>query len=336
MDVNGQAIHGTTASPFDALAWGRCTQKQHGTGTTLYLHVFDWPSSGRLEVPGLGNKIVGAWLLDDPGHLLTLSGDDGHVFIRVPERAPDSIASVIAVEIDGVPIVYSAPTITSPSKILVREVDVTLGTKSSELGVRYTLDGSDPIASSAEYTEPVRITRTTTIKARTFQGSKPVSATISETFTKVTPAPAAKADGLVDGLTCEYAQGDWDKLPDFDALANKTTSPATKISLGAHSKEERFGLRFKGYVEIPNDNVYTFALMSDDGSRMLVDGKLAIDNDGLHSSAEKRASLALAAGPHAIQVEYFNKTGQSDLELNLALAGSTLVPVPASVLKHRP
>src|SRR5262249_54163333 len=64
MDVNGDAIHGTSASPFPALAWGRCTARR-GTSTTptvLYLHVFDWPKDGALVVPGLGNDVVKAYL----------------------------------------------------------------------------------------------------------------------------------------------------------------------------------------------------------------------------------------------------------------------------------
>src|SRR4051812_28334721 len=59
MDVNGEAIHGTIASPFDALPWGRCTQKRNGSRTTLYFHVFDWPKDGKLAIGGLGNKIGG-------------------------------------------------------------------------------------------------------------------------------------------------------------------------------------------------------------------------------------------------------------------------------------
>ena len=59
MDVNGEAIHGTDAGPFETLAWGRCTQKAYSAGmagmggkgkaaTRLYLHVFDWPKDGKL------------------------------------------------------------------------------------------------------------------------------------------------------------------------------------------------------------------------------------------------------------------------------------------------
>ena len=47
MSVNGEAIHGTTASCFKKLDWGRCTQKPG----KLFLHVFDWPKSS-LSSPG--------------------------------------------------------------------------------------------------------------------------------------------------------------------------------------------------------------------------------------------------------------------------------------------
>ena len=44
MKCNGEAIYGTTASPFKKLAWGRCTKKLDPSGATFYLHVFDWPA----------------------------------------------------------------------------------------------------------------------------------------------------------------------------------------------------------------------------------------------------------------------------------------------------
>ncbi len=40
MGVNGEAIYGTTASPFaEQLSFGRVTRK----GDRLYVSVFDWP-----------------------------------------------------------------------------------------------------------------------------------------------------------------------------------------------------------------------------------------------------------------------------------------------------
>lgn len=63
MDVSGDSIYGTTASPFAQLAWGRGTKKTDGNRTTLYLHVFDWPADGKLLVPGLRNRVRRARLL---------------------------------------------------------------------------------------------------------------------------------------------------------------------------------------------------------------------------------------------------------------------------------
>ena len=52
MKTNSESIYGTTASPFENIPWGRCTKKDAGNGITqLYLHVFDWPEDGKLEVP---------------------------------------------------------------------------------------------------------------------------------------------------------------------------------------------------------------------------------------------------------------------------------------------
>ena len=62
LKVNGEAIYGTTASPFAKLPFdGRCTQKPG----KLYLHVFDWPHDRKLVVP-VKNEVHAAYLLSKP------------------------------------------------------------------------------------------------------------------------------------------------------------------------------------------------------------------------------------------------------------------------------
>lgn len=98
MSVNSEAIYGTTASPFKKLAWGKATQKPG----KLYLHVFDWPKNGALVVP-ITNKVSKAYLLADrQAAIACVSGPDG-ASIKVPAKAPDAIASVVVVEIEGTP-----------------------------------------------------------------------------------------------------------------------------------------------------------------------------------------------------------------------------------------
>ncbi len=102
MDVNGAAIYGSTASPFAKLTWGRCTKKVTETGATLFLHVFDWPANGKLTLPGLRTKVKSAKLL--AGGVPVEAANEGEsVVVKLPAQAPDAIASVVAVELDGAP-----------------------------------------------------------------------------------------------------------------------------------------------------------------------------------------------------------------------------------------
>ena len=100
MKLNGESIYGTKASPLAPLTWGRCTKKQSANGTTLYLHVFDWPADGRLLVPGLKNTALNAQLLANNTKCKVENTADG-VVISLPAKAPDAIASVVKLAVKG-------------------------------------------------------------------------------------------------------------------------------------------------------------------------------------------------------------------------------------------
>ncbi|WP_242691732.1 alpha-L-fucosidase [Desertivirga arenae] len=100
MKVNSEAIYSTKANPLEAVTWGRITCKPSKNGTTLYLSVFDWPSNGQLVVPGLKNKVSSALLLAGGKSLKTNLGTNG-VTITLPSQAPDKVASVIKLEVQG-------------------------------------------------------------------------------------------------------------------------------------------------------------------------------------------------------------------------------------------
>jgi len=100
LQVNGESIYGTQASPFKRLAFGRCTRKPG----RLYLHVFDWPEDGRLVVPGLLNQVQSACLLADPDrHPLKVLREGESVVVSLPEKAPDPVDTVVLLEIAGEP-----------------------------------------------------------------------------------------------------------------------------------------------------------------------------------------------------------------------------------------
>ena len=98
MRINGEAIYGTTASPFTRLPWGRATQKPG----VLYLHVWDWPQDGRLAVPMQG-KVRAARLLGSDATLTwgPGEGDSGRLVIEVPKAPVDAAATVVRLDLAG-------------------------------------------------------------------------------------------------------------------------------------------------------------------------------------------------------------------------------------------
>ena len=114
MRVNGEAIYGTTATPFGEQHGQFSTTEKDNKGNPkftpawdwratakpgeIYLEIFQWPATGRFILPGLQSKLVKAYLL--AGHQdLKFSQTAAGVVISLPAKAPDKIASVVCLEI---------------------------------------------------------------------------------------------------------------------------------------------------------------------------------------------------------------------------------------------
>ncbi|HAT94022.1 MAG TPA: hypothetical protein DCS36_16910, partial [Sphingobacterium sp.] len=105
MKVNGESIYGTTASPFQALDWGYCTQKNG----KLYLHVFDRPADGKINLP-IKNKVTAVYALASPKMNLKSTLENGRPAIPVDIFDNKKGPKVIVVEIQGKPIVEESLT----------------------------------------------------------------------------------------------------------------------------------------------------------------------------------------------------------------------------------
>ncbi len=100
--TNGEAVYGTTASPFERLPFfGRATVK----GSTLYIHVMGWPQDARIVLPGLQTNVKKAYLLADRAKILAVRRAAKDVVVTLPARAADPDATVVALELDGPPVV---------------------------------------------------------------------------------------------------------------------------------------------------------------------------------------------------------------------------------------
>jgi alpha-L-fucosidase len=333
MDVNGEAIHGTIGSPFNELPWGRATQKLHLDATTIYLHVFDWPSNGKLVIPGLAGKIIGASVLGEGNSTFTM--EQGKVTVDVPLEMPNKHIGVIAIDVAGRPVVYEEPKIQAAAREFVHDLDVHISVGSSELEIRYTHADYQSTIEEIQlvhiYDGPIPISETTTIIAQCFDKGSPVSRKVSKRFNKVMPWIAQRVTITQRGkLQMHEYQGVWDDLPD---VSTRTPTRITAVDgINASPEAEHVCRIFTGYVLVPEDDLYIFALSSDDGSKLLIDDKVVVDNDGLHGTQERRGTAPLAKGWHRIQVEWFNKTGGAVLDLRVGAIGSELKAIPSSSL----
>ena len=137
---------------------------------------------------------------------------------------------------------------------------------------------------------------------------------------------------LKPGLRYEYYEGEWDHLPDFDALKPVSEGNVENFSFSPRKNEERFAFRYKGFVKVPRTGVYRFFTISDDGSRLHLYGQLVVDNDGLHGMAERSGAMALTAGLHTITVTFFAKTGGDELEVWYEGPGIEKQRIPSDAL----
>jgi putative heme-binding domain-containing protein len=103
----------------------------------------------------------------------------------------------------------------------------------------------------------------------------------------------------------------------LDKLKPKASGVAAEIVMNVpqKTKDDAFALRFTGMISIPTTGSYTFFIASDDGSRIYINDKLLVDNDGLHGMVEKSGKIDLVAGMHKIVVTYFDNGGGDGLEV---------------------
>ena len=333
MDVNCEAIHGTIGSPFNALPWGRATQKQHLDSTTIYLHVFDWPSDGKLVIPGLAGIISSASVLG--GGTAPFTMEQGKVTVEVPLEMPNKHIGVVAIDVVGRPVVYEEPKIQAAAREFVHDLDVHISVGSPDLEIRYMHTDNENTLENDQmihiYDGPIPINETTTIVAQCFDKGIPVSRKISKQFTKVTPWNSQRVALVQRGkLQMHEYQGIWDTLPD---VSGNTPSRMTTVDgVNATPEAEHVCRILTGYTLVPEDDLYIFALTSDDGSKLLIDDKVVVDNDGLHGTQERRGTAPLAKGWHKIQVEWFNKTGGAVLDLRMGTLGGELIAIPSTSL----
>ncbi len=347
MAAHAPSIKGTLASPFPAaLPWGACTMRPTGPQTRLYLHVKQAPADGRLVLPGLLNTPVAARIMGESQAVsrapLAVTREGENVVVSLagnPLRTP----GVIELDLEGTPDVATPPAITASASIFVGTTSVTASSTQKNVTLRYRTDGNPPTTNDPTF-PPAGVTLhdSATVSVRAFRDGRAVSPVSTRAFERVTPAPPVAANpARLPGLRVQtlLLPGD---IKALDEIAPKWADAATPskyvldFSLTARPRERHFALRFTGFIDVPIAGVYRFFTASDDGSRIRIGSTLVVNNDLPHSLKEESGDIALAAGLHPIEVEFFENWGGCELTVSWQPPAQPKALIPAHRLRREP
>ena len=198
--------------------------------------------------------------------------------------------------------------------------------------IRYTTDGSIPQPESAPYLGPITIDKTTHFTFRTFSADGHKGDYVSCDYLKedfalakfASPQTSVKGKHTL-GLTAKWYDYRGPRCADIDKARLRGTYVTPGVSIPREASGN-IGLVITGYIDVPADDIYTFCLLSDDGSYLKIDDKMVVDNDGEHSPRELIGQHAMRKGLHPIYARYFDHNG-GQLRLNVLDGKGNPVPV---------
>jgi hexosaminidase len=156
----------------------------------------------------------------------------------------------------------------------------------------------------------------------------------SASFRQAVLRPADPPSGGGQGLEARYRQGSFRSVEEMLAAPVLWTRTMDEVGVPEEAAPEFFGLQLRGFVEVPEDGIYTFHLASDDGSILRIGGEVAVDHDGLHGMTERSGQVALARGSHPLEVTFFQSGGGVGLSLEVTTPSGARSPLPAAWLRE--
>ncbi|RKY53986.1 MAG: hypothetical protein DRP93_05690, partial [Candidatus Neomarinimicrobiota bacterium] len=200
------------------------------------------------------------------------------------------------------------PRIFPVNRYFSNRIKITLESPMPGAELRYTFDGTRPIASSTLYMNPFFIEDASTLKVKAFKKGCKSSNVISSQYELVK---------LGKGIESRFYKGKFGATPNYLTMTPDKISKIDQFRLeNIKSVPTHYALLFIGSVNIKKVGEYVFYCGSNDGSKLYVDNMLLIDNDGGHGYLEKYGKIKLDEGVHKIELRYFQQGGGQELKVS--------------------
>ena len=215
---------------------------------------------------------------------------------------------------------------------VIGETPFFIASPNPRLKVHYTLNGAMPVATSALMSKPVMLNKAVVMKLALFTPGGRRGDVYTVHFNAQQYSQQKNMRGLKEGLIVTLHQGAFPSTTAIKAAVDSTFSTG-EISIPNKLKSAAFGLKFKGYIDIPETGIYTFYLTCNDGGVLYIGDQQVIDNDGLHPDRTKGGQAGLQQGIHPLALNFMDYGGGYALELKYSYKGSIPQPIPQSWLK---
>jgi len=73
--------------------------------------------------------------------------------------------------------------------------------------------------------------------------------------------------------------------------------------------QQDFSVEWNGWLRIDHDGQYAFSTRTDDGSTLEIDGRVVVDNGGVHRATRRTATIAMTPGLHPIRLRFLQAAG---------------------------
>lgn len=210
---------------------------------------------------------------------------------------------------------------------------VELGCADAGAVIYYTLDGSVPDQTAQKYLAPFELTSTTTLKLMAYAEGQLPSYVATVPFVKSSGTADVNVASLKQGLQCQYYEGIYRSVYDFEADLPAKTAIVSNFELGLNDRTEWIGMNFKGYIKITKKGWYTFEVHMNDGGQLKIDGIELFESDGRKTKTlAQSGSIWLSEGLHPIELGFYQCSDDIDLKFLWQQPGSNLTAVPEAIL----
>ena len=207
---------------------------------------------------------------------------------------------------------YRIPTLEGflNNNVFIGKTDVQIKCIDTSASIHYTTDGSTPTLDSPRYQEYLPLTQTTNLTLRLFRPSGKASDIINTRFVSSEYAEASSVAAPSNpGLMVSWYDYHGESCKEVDQAPFIMKAATENVSVPSWARARRLGLIYRGYLNIPEDDIYSFFLTSDDGSILTIGDQEVVNNDGSHSIWEVDGQCALKKGYHTFELRYFDFLG---------------------------